>query len=73
MVANLLLYLGFTLGLWYGAECVLGTNLCPPSISTRPYNVSTILIIGCGLLFPALSLNQLAPSIEKIGEGIVAC
>ena len=72
MVANLFLYLGLTLTLWYGAECVFGSKLCPQSISFYPYKTSSVLIIGCGLMFPALSFNQLTPSVEKIGEGIAA-
>ena len=66
----LALYLGFTLCYWYGSECVFNSSKCPQSISTGPYTAGVVIKIFYALLLPALSLNQLTPSLEKIAEGI---
>ena len=71
-IAVLALYLGFTLSFWYGAECVLNTSKCPQSISTRAYTAGTIVKIFYSLFLPAISLNQLTPSLQKIAEGKAA-
>lgn len=66
------LYAGFTLTFWYGSECVFGSNKCPQSISWREYTAGSIVKIFYALFLPALSLNQLTPSIQKIVEGLAA-
>ena len=48
------------------------TKLCPQSVSTRPYSAGVIVKILYSLLLPAISLNQLAPCLEKIAEGMSA-
>jgi hypothetical protein len=60
------LNLVFALAFWYGSECVFDTEKCPQSVSSRPYSAGTIIKIFYSLLLPALSLNQLAPCLEKI-------
>jgi ABC-type multidrug transport system fused ATPase/permease subunit len=34
---NCITFLLYTLGLWYGANCVMGSNHCPPSVSGKYY------------------------------------
>jgi ATP-binding cassette, subfamily B (MDR/TAP), member 1 len=71
-LAILALYLGLTLAYWYGSECVLMTSRCPSNMRTRPYTAGTVVKIVYALFLPALSLNQLAPSLQKIAEGRAA-
>ena len=55
--------------MWYGGQCVFNNSACPQSISSRPYSSGDVLKIIFGLLVPAMSLNQLTPSQEKIAQG----
>jgi ATP-binding cassette subfamily B (MDR/TAP) protein 1 len=66
------LYAGFTLGFWYGGECIFGSAACPQSISTREYSAGIIINIFYALFLPAISLNQLTPCLEKIADGKAA-
>ena len=66
----LVVYLAFTLSYWYGAECVFDSEKCPQSISTQPYTAGVVIKIFYALIIPAVSMNQLTPSFEKIAEGI---
>jgi ATP-binding cassette, subfamily B (MDR/TAP), member 1 len=62
-VGIIALYLYFTLAMWYGAECVFGTSKCPPGLNRSPYTGGTVMKIFYSLFMPALSLNQLTPSL----------
>jgi hypothetical protein len=62
----------FTFTAYYGSECVFDTSKCPSSISRAPYTTGTVFRIFYCLLFPAISLNQLAPSFRKIVDGMAA-
>jgi ATP-binding cassette, subfamily B (MDR/TAP), member 1 len=64
--------LGMAVGYWYGSECIFGSSLCPGDLAIRPYTVGTIVKVFCALFLPAVSLNQLSPSLEKIAEGKAA-
>jgi ATP-binding cassette, subfamily B (MDR/TAP), member 1 len=64
--------LGVALGYWYGSECVFGSVLCPSQLATKTYTVGSVVKIMCALFLPALSLNQLSPSLQKIAEGKAA-
>jgi ABC-type bacteriocin/lantibiotic exporter with double-glycine peptidase domain len=57
------LYLTMSLAFWYGSECVFGSSKCPPELNASPYTAGTVIKIFYSLLLPALSLNQLTPSI----------
>ena len=61
----------FTLTFWFGSQCNQNTHFCPQKIENR-YTPGTILIIFFSLVLPAVSLNQLAPSITVIYEGKLA-
>jgi hypothetical protein len=60
--------LAFTLAMWYGSECVKGTDVCQTRFNSGNHNYTTgdILVILYCLLFPAVNLSQLAPTIQKI-------
>lgn len=68
----LVVYFAFTLTYWYGAECVFNSSKCPQSISTQPYTAGVVMKIFYALIIPAISMNQLTPSFEKIVEGITS-
>jgi ATP-binding cassette, subfamily B (MDR/TAP), member 1 len=68
-LALVALYGSFALCFWYGGQCVFETSACSPSISTMKYTAGTIIRILYSLFLPALSLNQLTPSLEKILDG----
>jgi ATP-binding cassette, subfamily B (MDR/TAP), member 1 len=55
--------LGMAVGYWYGSECVFGSSLCPGHLATRQYTVGSIVKVFCALFLPAVSLNQLSPSL----------
>lgn len=57
------------LGFWHGSECVFDTDKCPQSLSGKSFTPGSIAKIMYSLLIPAISLNQLAPCLQKIAEG----
>ena len=68
----LTLDLYFPLSLWFGSECILGTNKCPPNLNKIPYTAGIVVKIFYSLLVPTISLNQLTPCLQKIAEGKAA-
>jgi ATP-binding cassette subfamily B (MDR/TAP) protein 1 len=71
-IAGFVLHVGFNLTFWYGSQCVFDNGPCPQSISRAPYTGGTIIKIFYALFLPAISLNQLAPSLQKVVEGMSA-
>lgn len=61
----------FTLSFWFGSQCNQNTHFCPQKLDNK-YTPGTVLIVFFSLVLPAVSLNQLAPSISVIYEGKLA-
>jgi ATP-binding cassette subfamily B (MDR/TAP) protein 1 len=63
----------YSLGFWYGSECVQGTTGCPPSVNGgKVYTAGNVLIVFFSILMSGFNLSQLTPAIKKIAEGRVA-
>lgn len=66
-LSYLLLLLTFTLGYWFGTKCVTGSEGCLTSYSGGTvYSAGNALLIIFSLVIPAVNLNQLIVSFEKI-------
>ena len=68
-IAILSLFVSMVIVALYGTECVLGTSVCPQSISFHAYTAGTVIRIFYAMCLPAISLNQFSPCHHKIVEG----
>ena len=63
------MFLLYSLGYWFGAGCVEGTNGCTASISGKFYSPGNVITVFFAILVACFYLSQLSPALKKIGEG----
>jgi hypothetical protein len=59
----------YSLGYWYGSQCILGTQNCSQSISHQNYTARKVLTVYFCVVFGGFQLSQFSPALKKISEG----
>jgi len=61
------MFLLYSLGYWFGSNCVEGTNGCSPSVSGKLYTPGDVITVFFALFVSCFYLGQLSPALKKIG------
>lgn len=56
----------YSLGFWYGSNCVEGNSSCPPSVSRQTYTAGDVLVVFFSILMAGFNLSQVTPAMKKI-------
>lgn len=56
----------YSLGFWYGGQCVIGSDHCPEDVSGQDYSPGDVLIIFFSILMAGFNMSQLTPAFKKI-------
>ena len=64
------MFMSYSLGFWFGSNCVEGTETCPKSLNGgNVYSAGDVLAIFFSILTAGFNFTQLTPAIKKISEG----
>jgi len=66
------MFLLYSLGYWFGSNCVEGNSHCSPSVSGGRYSPGAAITVFFSVLVSCFYLSQLSPALKKIGEGMDA-
>lgn len=63
------MFILYSLGYWFGSNCVQGNSHCPPSVSGQNYTAGNVITIFFSVLVACFYFSQLSPALKKIEEG----
>lgn len=66
------LFLIYALGLWFGANCVIGSSSCPVNVSGKYYTIQNVEVVFFTLVVSCFGLSGFSPAIKKIAIGFDA-
>lgn len=61
--------LSYSLGFWFGSDCIEGNSSCPSNISGKIYSPGDVTTVFFCILIASFNLSQLTPSFQKVAEG----
>lgn len=64
--------LQYSLGFWFGAHCIEGTERCPHDVSKQDYTGGKVFTVYFSLFLVGFNLSQLPASLKKIADGRAA-
>lgn len=59
----------YSLGFWYGANCINQTFSCPYSVARQDYTAGIVFTVFFSIIIVGFNMSQLPPSLKKITEG----
>lgn len=59
----------YSLGFWYGANCINQTFSCPYSVARQDYSAGIVFTVFFSIIIVGFNMSQLPPSLKKITEG----
>ena len=62
---------GYSLGFWYGSNCIEGNTHCPPNQGMK-YTTGSVFTVFFSIMMIGFNVSQLPPSLKKIAEGQAA-
>jgi ATP-binding cassette subfamily B (MDR/TAP) protein 1 len=63
------MFLLYSVGYWFGSNCVEGNSNCPASASGGLYSPGAVITVFFSVMTACFYLSQLSPALKKIGEG----
>jgi hypothetical protein len=61
------MFIIYSLGYWFGSNCVEGNSHCSPEMSHQTYTAGNVVTIFFSILVSCFYLSQLSPALKKIG------
>jgi hypothetical protein len=66
---NGLVFAIYSLGFWFGSNCVIGSSRCPTNISGGYYTTQNIEVIFFNFIMACNALSTFSPAIKKVSLG----